>query len=202
MQRRNGKTMGKFVLALLFVTLGAASAAAQDYYFGITYDPSLPLEATKDFAGDFSWAGLSLEGRKLTRPDASVGFLFAWHEMDKDSDEVIEVSPGVDVQAAHRRFINSFPMMVNAHYYFGQQGRARPHIGLNVGAYLIERRIDTGLFLVDEDTWHFGIAPEAGIAWRAGWQSACIISKRFNWASPGAEREEMYINFRVGMAWM
>jgi hypothetical protein len=194
--------MRKFVVAFWLVAAGACGASAQDYYFGVTYDPSLPLGDTQDFAGDFGWFGLSLEGRKLVRPEASVGFLFAWHEMDKDSDEVVNLGQGVDAQAEHRRFINSFPMMVNGHYYFGTAGRLRPHIGLNVGAYLIERRVDTGLFLVDEDTWHFGIAPEAGLAWRAGWQSAGIVSVRFNWASPGGDSEEMYLNFRVGMAWM
>lgn len=188
---------------LLLLTLLVSTVRAQDYYFGITYDTSMPLGDTKDFAGSFSWLGLSLEGRKIVRPDASVGFFFSWHEMDKETDEVTNVDEGTDVQAAQKRYINSFPMMVTGHYYFGQRGRPRPFVGLGVGAYLIERRVDVGgLFYVDEDKWHFGLAPEIGVAWPAGWQAAGIISVRFNWASPGGDSEEMYMNFRVGMAWM
>lgn len=182
--------------------LGAAGASAQDYYFGITYDTSLPLEKTEEFVSDFSWLGLSLEGRKLVSPTASVGFFFGWHEMDERVNEVVHVSPGVDIHADQQRYINSFPMMVTGHYYLGQQGQLRPYFGTGIGAYLIERRNEFGVFLTDEDTWHFGIAPEVGIAWKAGWQSAGIIGVRFNWASPGGDEEEMYINFRVGAAWM
>ena len=187
---------------VLAATLGVTGASAQDYYFGITYDTCLALEDTDEFAGTFSWLGLSLEGRKIVSPTTSVGFFFGWHEMDKRTSEVVAVSPGVDIHADQQRYINSFPMMVTGHYYFGQQGRMRPHVGLGIGTYLIERRNEFGVFLTDEDTWHFGLAPEVGIAWKSGWQSAGIISVRFNWASPGGDEEEMYINFRVGAAWM
>ena len=189
--------------ALLTSALLATAASAQDYWFGVSYDTSMPLEDTKEFAGDFSWLGLSLEGRKMVRDNASVGFVFAWHEMDKEFTGVDPVSPGLDVHSVQKRYINSFPMLVNGHYYFGQPGKPRLHVGLGLGAYLIERRTEVGaLYVIDDDVWHFGIAPEAGIAWRVGWQAAGLISVRFNWASPGADAEEMYLNFRVGMAWM
>jgi hypothetical protein len=162
----------------------------------------MPLQDTDDFAGSFGYYGMSLEGRKIVSSNKSVGFFFAWHEMDKRVSEVVNVSPGVDIHADQQRYINSFPMMVTGHYYLGEQGKLRPHVGLGIGAYLIERRNEFGVFLTDEDTWHFGLAPEIGVAWKAGWQSAGIVSVRFNWASPGGDEEEMYINFRVGAAWM
>ncbi len=197
------RNKGKLVAVLLASVLLASAAHAQDYWFGVSYDTSMPLEDTKEFAGDFSWLGLSLEGRKMVNDNASVGFVFAWHEMDKEFTGVAPVSQGVDVFAAQKRYINSFPMLVNAHYYLGQPGKPRLHVGLGLGAYLIERRVELGeIYVLDEDTWHFGIAPEAGIAWRVGWQAAGLISVRFNWASPGGDDEEMYLNFRVGMAWM
>lgn len=193
------------VLACLLLASAvlAGGAHAQDYYFGVTYDTNLALQDSKDFAGDFSWIGMSLEGRKMFRPDASVGFVFGWHEMDKEFTGVQSLAPGIDVYSAQKRYINSFPMLLNAHYYFGQQGQLRPHLGLGIGAYLVERRVEVGgLYQLDEDTWHFGLAPEVGVAWRVGWQAAGLAGVRLNWAVKADDVEELYLNFRIGMAWL
>lgn len=187
---------------LLATAVLASSARAQDYYLGLTYDMNMALSGTKDFAGDFSWLGMSLEGRKMVRPDASVGFVLGWHEMDKEFTGVNEVAPGFDVHSAQKRYINSFPMLVNAHFYFAQRGKFRPHVGVGVGAYFVERLTEFGeLYVVDQDVWHFGVAPEVGVAWKIGWRGAGIAGVRLNWAVTADDVEETYLNFRIGAAW-
>jgi hypothetical protein len=133
-------TMRVLACLLLASAVLAGGAHAQDYYFGVTYDTNLALQDTKDFAGDFSWIGMSLEGRKMFRPDASVGFVFGWHEMDKSSRALI-VGAGNRYLFRAKRYVNSFP--ISPHSTSASRAScAAP--GARHRRLLVERRVEVG----------------------------------------------------------
>jgi outer membrane protein W len=191
---------------LLLVLLLGTDAYAQDYWFGFEYNTVLPSGDVTDFTGDWSWRGGSFGGRRMVRDNTSVGFWAGWHVMNEVSAETVSIrgaDNSLDFSGTQYRYLNSFPIMVNAHWYGGTMGRLRPYVGVNVGTYFIERRVEVGLFLFDDDNWHFGLAPEAGFTFPIGWRARGLFNARFNWAaSAGGSGDITYWNLGFGIAWM
>ena len=191
---------------LLLVLFLGADAYAQDYWFGFEYNTVQASGDAANFAGGWSWRGGSFGGRKMVRDNTSVGFWAGWHVMDEKTDETVSFrgdNRNIDLSGMQYRYINSFPIMLNAHWYGGTMGRFRPYIGLNAGTYFIERRVEVGLVAIDDDNWHFGLAPEVGVTFPLGWRARGLFNARFNWAaSSGGSGDITYWNLGFGVAWM
>jgi outer membrane protein W len=129
------RTMLKVVAAtLLLAAVASAPAKAQgQWFYGLGYQVSIPLSNTKDFTENVSWRGASFEARKAIKPNLTVGLSLGWHVFDEETDEVVSFD-NLDVSGDQLRYINSFPILLNAHKYFGQEGSMRPFVGLNAGA--------------------------------------------------------------------
>jgi hypothetical protein len=73
-------------------------------------------------------------------------------------------------------------MMANMHYYFGKRKDLRFYMGANAGLYYILQRLDIGVWRIDSNNWHFGLAPEAGVLIPLDGQSHIIINLKYNYA--------------------
>lgn len=191
---------------LLLVLFLGADAYAQDYWFGFEYNTVQASGDAEQFAGGWSWRGGSFGGRRMVRDNASVGFWAGWHVMNERSAELVSFRGedfNADLSGVQYRYINSFPIMLNGHWYAGAVGRVRPYAGLNAGVYFIERRVEVGLIAIDDDNWHFGLAPEIGVTFPLGWRARGLFNARFNWAaSAGGSGDITYWNLGFGIAWL
>ena len=197
-------------VALLLLTGG--EARAQDWWWGITYQmstqASLPVNSDADgnFVEDFSFRGIGFEGRYFPQRGGklSYGFSGSWNVLNEEVRGETVSLPGVDITAeTQQRSVNAFPLLANAHYYLGDRGGIRPYLGLSAGAYYIERRVDVSIVSVDDDSWHFGWAPEAGIVIPLGRpEVAAFGSVKYNWAfSSGGTGDQKYWTFDLGFAY-
>jgi hypothetical protein len=120
-----------------------------------------------------------------------------------DSLSIVEDDVGSDFTGYTFRYINSFPIMLNVFYHLGQPGNTNAYIGLNGGVYYIERRTEVSVYVIDQNNWHFGLAPEIGIVTPLGWRARGFLGARYNWAaSSGNSGSITYWNFFIGAAWM
>ena len=159
MKFKNIITTGLLILALL----STGSAMAEDWFWGLTYEPSIPMGDAKDFADDsFSWRGVGFEGRNWLNPDLSAGFAVSWNVFHEERDWDTISEPGRDITGNQSRDINAVPIFVNAHRYWGDTYQWRPFIGMNAGTMYTERRLDMGLYSLKQSNWHFAFAPEFG----------------------------------------
>ena len=199
----------RVLLAMIMVlAVGSPAHAQGDWWFGFAYETSLASGNTANFAGGLSWRGASFGGRNMVKENVSVGFWTAWHVMDETGVETIDFDEegfdlGATVTGDFFRYVNSFPIMMNAHWYSGLPGNTRIAAGLNAGVYYIERRAEVGIFAVTRDNWHFGLAPELSVITPMGWRARGFVGARYNWAaSSGGSGSITYFNFFVGVAWM
>lgn len=184
----------------VFCLLGAGSLHAQSWY-AFTYQPAQPLSNTQDFTSTFGWRGIGLDWRSQVKPNFALGLSFAWQVFDEQTDEVVSAF-GVDLSGDQFRYVNSFPMLANATYYFGNPGGLRPFLGANVGAYVMQHRLDVGLYTIEETNVHFGFGPEAGLAIPIRPALAAVLNTRFNYAlSAGSVDDQSYLSFGLGLAW-
>lgn len=188
-------------VALLLVVAASGSAQAQqgDWWGGVSYQGSLTAGETADFIDQFSFRNVAIEGRKMMSDDLSIGMYFAWNVFNEDVTETVSMG-SYDVSGYQSRFINSFPMMASVHYYFGETlGRSpRFFIGTGVGTYFIENRLEIGTTAITLDNWHFGLAPEVGIALPSSRYTGAVLNVKYNYAFEVDGVEASYWTFGIG----
>jgi hypothetical protein len=139
--------MIRFLSGLLLLTSLAALPVRAQSWYALTYQPAQPLGNTQDFTDNFGWRGIGFDFKKMIKPKLALGISAAWQVFDHQTDQVVSAF-GVDISGDQFRYINSWPFLANINYFFGSQGKARPYVAANVGAYVIEQRMDIGLYSI------------------------------------------------------
>jgi opacity protein-like surface antigen len=192
----------RIMVALLLAPLVTSPAQAQaPTWYSLTYQPAVPLSNTKTFTDEVAWRGIGFDVKRAVKPNVAVGLSFGWQVFSQQTDQVVSAF-GVDISGDQFRYINSFPILANVSYFLGKEGGARPYVSANVGTYVMEHRLDIGLYTIHETNWHFGFAPEAGIAFPLRQNLAGVLSGRYNYAlSAGSTDDQSYVSIGVGLAW-
>lgn len=187
--------VGAVLLAFL---LGAAPTEAQTrWWSGFTYQVSMGQQDTDLFSDNPSWRNFGLDFRALVSPRISAGLYTGWHTFDRRVDGTLSLG-GVDVSGLQRRYANVFPLLATGHYYLGS-GRTRPFLGLGVGTYWIENKVEVGLSSITDSNWHFGLAPELGVLLPIGRGPSTYLSVRYNHAFEAGDFQHAFWTFGIGL---
>lgn len=185
------------VAASLALFVASPAEAQTRWFSGFTYQASFSQQDTEFFSDDPSWRNFGLDFRALIRPSFSVGFYTGWHTFDNQEDGTLSLG-GVDVTGLQRRYANMFPLLATGHYYLGS-GRAQPFVGLGVGTYWVENKVEVGLTSITDSNWHFGLAPEVGVMLPLGGGPSTYLSARYNWALEAGDFEHAFWSIGVGI---
>jgi opacity protein-like surface antigen len=193
--------MKKLIAAACLVLCSAPYASAQDWFWGATWGLSIADGATHDYIANESWRNFGIEGRKFVSPKTSVGLSFNWTVLNENTTRTT-VLPAAAITGTQYHYINAFPLLLTAHKYIGDEEGTMLYVGGGIGAYYVERRTEIGLFAVDNNTWHFGIAPEVGFILPLGWRAKGMINARYHYTSEAEGYEYQYWDFRIGIVTM
>jgi hypothetical protein len=202
--------MTKIRTRIAIVTLAAGLAlggmttqasAYGEWLWAPTWNIIVPEDTTAAFINETSLRGFSLEGRWFKTDYISYGLSLGWNVLDKKEFRTDNVAGGT-ITGTQFRYINTYPLLVNAHYYLGQWSLTRPFFGLNAGGYVVERRVEVGLLATEERKWQWGIAPEVGILFPFSVDVSGFFNARYNYAWESGDNPAMvYWSFGVGLAW-
>ena len=194
-----------YIAILIFVMSNSIFAQYYRPITGLSYNMGLTTGSTKDFADDYSWRGLGIDYKRFTDRNISVGFSTGWNIFDQKVRGLINLERGA-VSGLQVRHINAFPILVNANYHFdSRESQVKPYVGFNIGTYYIIQRFDIGVITIEEDNWHFGIAPELGFIIPFGYMFT-TWSVKFNYAFAagksiaGDAKDYSYWGFNIGFA--
>ncbi len=145
------------LLMLVFITneLSAQSFTSFQYTVGI------PFGGLKDHTSNVSGRGFTFEFHKEVAPSVSVGINLAYSVFYEQMDYGSYTQGTATLTGMQYRYNNVFPMLINAHYMFGE-GMLIPYVGLGMGTVYDLRNTNMGLYSIEEKNWHFLISPEAG----------------------------------------
>ena len=197
--------MKHFIVTIL-ILLVAVNAFGQKIT-AIHYNISLPDQDMSNFIDETSWLGVGFDGRWFVNPDLPVtlGLSLGWQVFDTEQSGTIVFESGA-LTGNQNRYVNSFPMMLTGHYYFGDKDRLWMFAGLGVGTYYIMQRFEVGVFAVEANNWHFGLYPELGV--QIPLQEADLfVSGRYNMALAAGEsltgdaKEYDYWGINIGVAY-
>jgi hypothetical protein len=192
-----------FCFALLAVGLaaGGPARAQERWNYEISYQASFPSSRMKEFADRASWRGGGVDLRRETGRHSSIGLSLGWHVFDRRSDQPVSIG-GVDLSGDHIRYVNSFPMLINAELCAGGRQHARFLLGAGAGGYLMEHRVEIGSDAIGETRFHFGFAPEAGVRIPLGELSGVVLRGRYNYALSSKDiPRQSYWTVGIGYAW-
>ena len=155
----------KYITALLvFISF---TSFAQELLTNVTWSVGIPVSRMNQYTTDVTYQGFTISGRRFLDKYNSVGFMTGWNLFNEKSYEPIDLAGGENssgtLSGTQVRSVNSFPLLVGLHHHYGKRDDMRAFVGLNAGMYYILQRLDIGVYRFDNDNWHFGLAPEAGL---------------------------------------
>lgn len=147
----------------LFVALMSLSSFGQGGgIWNFDWNIGFPMGDTKDFIGQPSARGFSVEGRGFVTDNITIGGIGAWNVFYENFGWTTNEKGTQKIYGYKRRYLNVLPLMVTAHYYFSQ-GSIQPYFGVGAGTYYVESRDFMGIYYTQGKDWHFGLAPELGL---------------------------------------
>ena len=188
----------KFFIVISVLILMVSQIQAQQL-IGISYDISAPTLETEKIVSNISLVGFGLDARKMTHGKYSYGIAFHWNSFKDDRLER-ENTDGANTITIDDRSLESFPLMVNGHYYFFSDVESfRPFFGGNIGTYfIITRRIMDGIGKSDKN-WHFGLAPDIGFLLHFMRDIHVMLTVRYNYAfKTGGSPAQTYFSVLFG----
>ena len=175
----------------------------------ILWDFSLPLGNTSDFTSQFSLQGFSIEVKYLGFGNLGLGGMVAWHTMAEKKQRIYEIDNATLYGTQVREF-SSNPLLARVHYTFRStkkeddpsketKPQVTPYVAAGFGGSRVVRRVDTGVFGISQESWHWTIGPEAGIEYPVG-PVVVIGAARLNYLfGSGDGPEQLYANFSLGV---
>ena len=159
----------KKILVIIAVFVSSASFGQQSFWT-FNYEMSFGLGEQADYIADASFRGWGVDGRGFITQNISVGGSFSWEVFDQiyrdlPPRQLTDVTDNVSgaITGVQYRFINTLPILANAHYYLGQDGAVRPYFGLSLGTAYTEQRTDIGFVSILAKGWGFAVQPEVGV---------------------------------------
>jgi len=193
-----------FLTIIFIVTFSISSFAQGGGAWNFTYNMGFPIGETNDFLTKPSFRGFLIEGRGFVTNNLAIGGSGGWQVFYENLGWVTEnVNETTTINGYKRKYINAVPLMATAHYYFFP-GNLMPYIGLGLGTYYIDARTYMGIYYIEDEAWHFGLAPELGLSIPFGSSNAAFTANvKYNWAAKTKDTSgQSWIGVGVGFSYV
>ncbi len=123
-------------------------------------------DMSSDFISKTSTRGFNAEYRYLFNSPISVGGGLSWQGFSEKYDRHTYEFEGGAVTSTRFNYLYTFPLYVNFHYYPIKSNYIFPFVGINAGAFHIDKEDQIGSYYVEDESWHFGVMPEIGAVFK------------------------------------
>jgi hypothetical protein len=169
------------IFTILATGVLIAPAVSAQSFTSIQYTVGIPGGGLKDHVSKVSWRGATFEYQKEVAPSVTVGVNFAWSTFYERMDYASYTIDNATLTGVQYRYDNLFPMLVNAHYLFGE-GTIIPYVGLGAGTMYDLRNTDMGVWTLKENNWHFLMTPEAGLIFDVAPDMSIKLNAKYDYA--------------------
>jgi hypothetical protein len=190
----------EYHLLLLFLT--AATIASAQSSFAIQYSINFPMGTTSDYIEKTSFAGATADYRYKVMPALHVGVSIGWYSFyeEKAYDSYTTQNESMTLSGKQFRYVNSVPILVTADYVFSEE-KISPFAGLGIGTTYNSHNTEMGLYEIQVDSWHFTLAPEAGVRIGINESVAGYVSARYNYSlETSALDAQSYLTLNIGVS--
>jgi len=192
----------KYIFSIIAALLLTISVYSQGLYT-LNYTMGFGVSSTSDYINNPSFRGMTFEGRGFVTDNLSVGGLFNWTTFYEELGGASFTQENVTITGTQYRYINAFPLLVQAHYYFSEdEYEPRFYLGVGTGAYKMVRRTNIGVWSHEFNKWQYGVSPEIGLLFPVGMDSKFNLSFRYHYVVKAKETTDYsWFGLSVGFAW-
>jgi hypothetical protein len=194
--------MKYIAITILAISLSVAGYS-QGSIYSIDYSMGFGTGDMGKYIGSASFRGFTFEGRGFVTDNVTIGGLFNWSTFYEEQRGATYEEGTLTVTGNQYRYINAFPLLVQGHYYLGEDEYSpRIYLGGGLGAYKINKRTEVGTWALEERKWHFGVSPEVGILLPVSMTTMFNISMRYHYAvKTNNAPAYSWFGLSVGFAW-
>ncbi|MBN1482611.1 hypothetical protein EH223_11245 [candidate division KSB1 bacterium] len=197
--------MKKVVIFLVIASACSSLYAQYGGLAGFTYCTSQTMGETKEWIQDYSWRGFAVQYNHFRSAKTSLGFETGWNVFGQRVDGVVSLPNGA-ISGTQIREFSAIPILVTGNYHFKSLWEeVSPYIAIGLGGYYITDKLSAGIFALQTDNLHFGVAPELGFYIPAG-DGFLKLALKYNRAVPAGEstvgdkRGFSFLGLNVGLA--
>ncbi len=192
----------KYITTIIIAVLISASANSQGL-FSLNYAMGFSTGATSDYISTASFRGFSVEGRHFITDQFSVGGSFTWSTFYEKLAAATYKSGDMTITGTQFRYLNAYPMLFQAHYYTTYDiMKPRVYLGAGIGPYIMNQRTDVGIWMLENNYWHFGVSPEVGILVPFSSDTKLNIGLKYHYVFKAKETiDYSWFGLNVGFAW-
>lgn len=187
--------------ALPFALLLSAPMVVAQNVYTLEYAMAVPVGDLHTYINDPSFRGFNFGYRSMVEPNTAVGVDLGWQTFFERVEKGTYEFGTSAITGTQYRYTNTFNASLQVDHVFADGKDVRPFIGLGAGMLYAKRRLDVGLYSIDQDSWQFLLQPEAGVWLYLNNGSALMFSLNYfagmtTKALPG----QQYVSFNVGYA--
>jgi hypothetical protein len=202
------KSIFLIIIAFL-ITSDSFSQQKGKYLASLYYNMSFPLGRTSDFVKNPSFAGVTFDGKSFISNNTAIGLLFGWNVFNEE-ESGLQTFPSGAVFGNTAQYFNILPLMASVTFFPNTNRNVKTKFYMvgYVGAYDILQQLELGVNTVENNNWHFGLAPEIGVYYQAGRTTNLTLSARYNYAFSSGEalngdesNYQTWINLNLGIGY-
>lgn len=182
---------------LLTLSVRSQSLVCVDYTIGFS------LGETADYITSPSFRGFSIDTRYFVTDQFSLGGSFNWSTFYEKLSGASYTRDNMTITGTQYRYLNAFPILFQAHYYLGYDiMKPRAYIGAGIGPYVMNQRVDLGIWTWENKNWHFGMSPEIGLIYPINENTKINIGVKYHYVVKAKETiNYSWLGLNIGIAW-
>jgi hypothetical protein len=155
------------LIALL--TMGSKSFAQDDNMFlqnsvmTFSYQMGFPTGDLKTFIPENDYLGWDFEMKTLVTHNLAVGGHIGYQGFYKKFPRDTYEFPQGALTTTIFKYYYTVPMQAVLTWFFIPDKMVQPYLGMNIGVNYNERRGEIGIYVLEDNSWNFSFAPEAGV---------------------------------------
>jgi hypothetical protein len=128
-----------------------------------SYQMGFPTADLKTFIPENDYLGWDYEMKSMVTHNLAVGGHIGYQGFYKKLPRATYEFPQGAITTTVFKYYYTIPMQAVITWFFIPEGMVQPYLGMNVGVNYNERRGEIGIYTVEDNSWNFSFAPEAGV---------------------------------------
>lgn len=163
--------------------LSVQTASAQRYLTSVNYSMGFATGRMSEYVPGTSFSGMTIDIRYMQQDRTFFGLALGWHYYSDLMRNALSQVGSSTVYGSQVRTVNTFPILASAGLFLDDgSSNVHPYAALNVGTYSINQRLEIGLVQINNNNWHFGVAPEVGMTVDVDRNTTFHVQTRYNYA--------------------
>lgn len=122
-----------------------------------------PTGSLKEFLPENDYLGWDFDMRSMVTHNLAVGGHIGYQGFYKKYPRDTYYFPQGAITTTVFKYYYTIPMQASATWFFIPEKMIQPFLGFNVGVNYNERRAEIGMYVLEDNSWNFSFAPEAGV---------------------------------------